>query len=93
MITTYFNPADIVYACEEIRAHGEEPIIYVSVENAAHFTDFIVLPPITKSAAEINESELSSGYIGKYKGALIYVTKAVGDCFVIVPRYKEEKVQ
>lgn len=90
MITTYFNPADIVYACNEIRNENVEPVMYCSSELAAK------LLPITGMEAPsavgyYNGGVNVDGYIGKYKGMPVYVTETVGDLFVIVPQYKEEK--
>ena len=87
MITTYFNPADIVYACNEIRANNEQPIIYTSKQNAIKFIDYLFIPA---KADTLDEDDYDKGFIGKYKGALLYITDTVGDCYVIVPQYKEE---
>ena len=91
MITTYFNPADIVYACTEIRANGETPVLYVSSANAARLVEFSPVMFKFSSSTTIDEDEYNQGYIGKYKGALVYTTDAVGDCYVIVPQCKEDK--
>ena len=82
MITTYFNPADIAFACSEIQRNGEQPIIYFSKDNAYHFIDGIY---VGAKDEVINENLYNQGFVGKYKGALLYVTEEVGNLYVIVP--------
>lgn len=94
MITTYFNAADIDHACNIIRAKGEEPIIYTSQRMAREMIQILLDPSFTlKSSTSdtIIENEYNKGYIGYFYGAKVYVTDEVGDLYVIVPRYKEEK--
>ena len=92
MITTYFNPADIIYACNEIRANGEQPILYCSSKHATNlipFVDMQISSTVNCPGTKVNVG----GYIGYFKGLPVYVTEEVGDLIVIVPQYKEEKVQ
>lgn len=89
MITTYFNPADIVYACNEIRNENVEPVMYCSSERAAKLLSIVGME-VPSTVGYYNNGVNIDGYIGKYKGMPVYVTDAVGDLFVIVPQYKEE---
>ena len=90
MVTTYFNPADIAYACNEIRAESTEdiePILYISRRNARKLFDY-AFSIIPNNHIDIDEIK-DYGYIGKYKGCSVYITNTVGDLWVIVPKYKE----
>ena len=89
MITTYFNPADIVYACNEIRNENVEPVMYCSSKLAAKLLPITGME-VPSTVGYYNDGVNMDGHIGKYKGMPVYVTEAVGDLFVIVPQYKEE---
>ena len=90
MITTFFNKADLEYACSLIRRKGEEPILYTSMENAAELVSTTLFENwdndtnIDQKAYEGND-----GFIGTYYGCYVYATDEVGDLWVIVPRCKE----
>lgn len=92
MITTYFNQADIIYAYNEIRANGEQPILYCSSKRAADLIPFAGMQ-ISSTVGYSGTGVNVDGYIGYFKGLPVYVTEEVGDLIVIVPQYKEEKVQ
>ena len=86
MITTFFNTADIVYACSQIQAKEQQPIIYMSERQAKELTPIAGLPrPEGNNIYARNE-----GLSGKYYGIPVYVTDQVGDMIVIVPQYKED---
>jgi hypothetical protein len=91
VITIYYNPVEIEYACATIRRKGETPILYVSEKNAAK------LAPINALDNDLNIDQKSyhenNGFIGTYHGCYIYVTDAVGDLWVVVPMCKENKEQ
>ena len=87
MITTYFNPADILYGCREVYEEGAEPIIYVSKHNAKKIMES-AFSKYLDTKIDLKDIK-DKGYIGKYKGYLVYVTNTVGDLWVIVPKYKE----
>jgi hypothetical protein len=89
MITTYFNPADIVYAYNEIRNKNVEPVMYCSSELAAKLLPVAGME-VPSTVGYYNGGVNVNGYIGKYKGMPVYVTETVGNLFVIVPQYKEE---
>lgn len=85
MITTYFNPADILYGCREVYEEGAEPIIYVSKQNAEK-----LMKEAFNKFPDTNLTNMrDEKYIGNYKGTPVYITKTVGDLFIIVPRLKE----
>lgn len=90
MVTTYFNKADISYACAMIRSKGEEPILYTSEKNAA---SLVSLSPIEEWGNDLKIDQKlypgNDGFLGTYYGCYVYVTDAVGDLWVIVPRCKE----
>ena len=90
MVTTFFNRADLEYACSLIRRKGEEPILYTSEKNAA---SLVSLSPIEAWDYDLEVDENSyagnDGFLGTYFGCYVYVTDAVGDLWVIVPRCKE----
>lgn len=92
MVTTFFNKADFEYACSLIRKKGEEPILYTSIKNTAKLASII---PFENQDNDTNIDqqayEENIGFIGTYYGCYVYVTDAVGDLWVIVPRYKEEE--
>lgn len=94
MITTYFNQADIDHACNLIRTKGEEPIIYTSQRMVGEMIPILLDPLFTPKSPTSNtiiEDEYNKGFIGHFYGAKVYVTDEVGDLYVIVPQYKEEK--
>jgi len=88
MVTTFLNKANLEYACSLMRKKGEEPILYTSIKNVAKlvvpFENWDNYTNIDQKAYEEN-----NGFIGTYYGCYVYVTDAVGDLWVIVPRYKE----
>lgn len=90
MVTTFFNKADLEYACSLIRRKGEEPILYTSIKNAAKLVPMI---PFDNQDNDTNIGqkayEGNDGFIGTYYGCYVYITDAVGDLWVIVPRCKE----
>ena len=93
MITTYFNKADIEYACAMIRRKGEEPILYTSEKNAA---SLVSLTPIEGWDNDLDVDQKSyhgDGFLGTHYGCYVYVTDEVGDLWVIVPRCKENLKQ
>lgn len=90
MVTTFFNKADIEYACSLIRRKGEEPILYTSEKNMA---SLVSLSPIEEWDNDLKIDQKSypgnDGFLGTYSGCYVYVTDVVGDLWVIVPRCKE----
>ena len=91
MVTTYFNKADIAYACAEIRANGEEPIIYASPENIGLFITTMPWADWDNDLVSEQAAQENKGFVGVFKGVYVYATNTVGDLLVIVPRYKENK--
>ena len=89
MVTTYYNQADIEYACAMIRRKGEEPIIYASRDNIADQLSLIDISDMNNDLNIDQKSYNGDGFIGVIRGNYVYATDAVGDLWVVVPRCKE----
>ena len=85
----------IDYEISKISAHKKQPAIYLSplnavrlaYKNGANIFDDLKNP---RYPMESNDDEAEAGFIGRYKEALVFVTKDIGNEVIIMTRIKDD---
>lgn len=85
----------IDYEISKIAAHKKQPAIYLSplnvvrlaYKNGANIFDDL---KSLRYPMEFNDDEAETGWVGRYKEALVFATKDIGNEIIIMTRIKDD---
>ena len=88
MIATYLNPDEVIKERDKIIAQGKKPVLYTAPYNLCKMIPFPGILDNDEFTEEVMGED--EGYAGRYLGCSVYITRTVGNLWVIVPQYEEK---